>query len=130
LLADTSFLIDIMIGDASAVQKAAEIERSGSTVSVGSPTIFELYVGISMSGKAEEERSKIVSVLASLPQLSMDHASASAGGLIYGDRLKTGSRINPEDAMLAGIAKVHRETVVTRNVRHFKGIEGVTVESY
>jgi hypothetical protein len=40
-----------MIGDASAVEKAAEIERSGSTLSVGSPTIFELYVGISLSGK-------------------------------------------------------------------------------
>ena len=32
--------------------------------------------------------------------------------------------------MIAGTAKVHRETMVTINVRYFNRIEGVTVESY
>ena len=130
MLADTSFLIDIMVNEPSAVRKATEIERSGSTISVGSPTIFELYVGLALTKKVEEERSKIVSVLASLPQLPLDFPSASAGGLIYGDKIKAGSKIDPEDAMIAGIARVHRETIVTRNVRHFEGIEGVTIERY
>ena len=130
MLADTTFLIDIMVGEPSAVRKAEEIEKGGSTVTVGSPSIFELYVGVSLSSKAEHEKSKITSLVASLPQLPLDYQSACAGGSIYGDKIRKGSRIDPEDAMIAGIAKAHGEKIVTRNVRHFEGIEGVTTESY
>lgn len=38
--------------------------------------------------------------------------------------------MDPEDAMIAGIARVNGEAVVTRNLRHFKGIKGVAVETY
>ena len=119
-----------MVNEPSAVAKATEIEKRGFTISVGSPTIFELYVGVSLSKKAEEEKLKIVSILASLPQLPLDFESARAGGSIYGEKLKAGFRIDPEDAMLAGIAKVRGEIILTRNVRHFSGIEGVKIERY
>jgi len=46
------------------------------------------------------------------------------------EKIRAGSRIDLEDAMIAGIAKAHRETMVTRNVRRFEGIEGVTIERY
>ncbi len=45
LLADTSFLIDLMANESSAVQRAKELERGGIAILVGSPTIFELFVG-------------------------------------------------------------------------------------
>jgi len=32
--------------------------------------------------------------------------------------------------MIAGIAKANKEKIVTRNTRHFQGIEGVTIEPY
>lgn len=83
-----------------------------------------------MSKKTEEEKIKIISVLASLPQLPLDFQSACVGGFIYGEKIKAGSNVDPEDAMLAGIAKVHGEAIITRNVKHFAGIEGVTVECY
>lgn len=130
MIADTSFLIDIMVNDPSAIRKATEIEKRGSAISVGSPTIFELCVGISLSRKPEDEKSKILSVVASLPQLPLDFQSACAGGSIYVEKIKAGSKIDPEDAMIAGIAKVRNETIVTRNVKHFEGIQGVTIESY
>jgi tRNA(fMet)-specific endonuclease VapC len=74
-----------------------------------SSTIFELYVGISLSKKAEEEKSEIVSVLRSLPQLALDFQSACECGSIYGNKVQRGMRVDPEDAMLVGIAKVHRD---------------------
>jgi len=49
---------------------------------------------------------------------------ACAGGAIYDDEVRKGSRVDPLDAMIAGIAKTRGEKVVTRNVRHFEGIEG------
>ena len=130
MLADTVFLIDLMENEPSAVKRATEIEGEGLTLYVGSPTIFELYVGLSLSKSAEKERTKIMRILASLPQLPLDFESASSGGLIYGDKVKAGSKIDPEDAMLAGIAKAHKETILTRNIRHFEAIEGITIERY
>jgi len=32
--------------------------------------------------------------------------------------------------MLAGIARVKAEKVLTRNIKHFSGIEGVALETY
>jgi len=130
LIADTSFLIDIMMKDPAALDKAAEVETNGSTISVGAPSIFELYAGVALSRKGEEEKSKIMSTIASLPQLPLDFPSARAGGQIYGRKAKAGSTVDPEDAMLAGIARIRGETIITRNVKHFTDIEGVKVETY
>ena len=130
MLADTSFLIDVMVGDEAAIDKAKEIEAKGMPLVVSAPTIFELYVGLSLSSKVKEEKARILSVIESLPFLALDAKSSKEGGLIYGDKKRMGSTIDPEDAMVAGIARVHGEKVLTRNVKHFQGIEGVEVESY
>jgi len=130
VIADTSFVIDIMAKDPAAIGKARQLEREDVTIAVGSPTVFELFAGVALSRKAEEEKSKIMTILSSLPQLALDFPSAREGGMIYGEKIKTGRAIDPEDAMLAGIAKAKSEKVLTRNIKHFSGIEGVTVETY
>jgi predicted nucleic acid-binding protein len=130
LLADTTLIIDLMKNEPDAIRKATEIEKRGQTLSVGAPTIFELYVGLSLTAKPREEKAKIAAVLASLPQLPLDHTSASAAGLIYGEKTRSGSRMDPEDAVIAGIAKANNKKIVTRNTRHFQGIEGVSTEPY
>ena len=130
MIADTSFLIDLMGKDPGAVKKAGVLEAEGTSIMIGSPSVFELFAGVALSRKAEEEKEKITAVLSSLPQLVLDFPSASAGGLIYGEKMKVGRDIDPEDAMLAGIARVNAEKVLTRNVKHFSNIEGVTVETY
>ena len=130
MIADTTFLIDLMIGDEAAVEKARDIESKSIPLAVTAPSVFELYVGLSLSRKAEEEKTNIMGVLESLPFLPLDSESAKVGGRIFGDKRCAGSQIDPEDAMVAGIAKVHGEKVLTRNIKHFRGVEGVSVESY
>ena len=70
-----------------------------------------------------------MTILSSLPQLALDFPSAKEG-MIYGEKIRAGRAIDPEDAMLAGIARAKAEKVLTRNIKHFSGIEGVTVETY
>jgi predicted nucleic acid-binding protein len=119
-----------MENDPLAVKKAKDIEKGGQTLSVGAPTIFELYVGLSLSKKPEEETRKIAEVLSALPQYPLDFASASSGGVIFGMKMRAGFKMDPEDAMIAGIARTYKEKIVTRNVKHFTGIDGVSVETY
>jgi tRNA(fMet)-specific endonuclease VapC len=130
LLADTSFLIDLMVGDKAAVEKARETEAKGTPLMVSAPTVFELYVGMTLSRRIEEEKARILAVLESLPFLPLDAESSKAGGRIYAEKKRIGSPVDPEDAMIAGIARVRGEKVLTRNLKHFQGIEGVNIEAY
>ncbi|OGD58853.1 hypothetical protein A3K78_01495 [Candidatus Bathyarchaeota archaeon RBG_13_52_12] len=130
MIADTAFLIDLMVGDEAAVEKARDVESRSIPITVTAPSVFELIVGLSLSEKPEEEKTRIMGFLESLPFLPLDSESAKEGGRIYGDKRRAGSQINPEDAMIAGIAKVHGERVLTRNAEHFRGVEGVSVEPY
>jgi tRNA(fMet)-specific endonuclease VapC len=130
MIADTTFLIDLLTDEAAAATKAIELEEKGNAIIVGAPSIFELYVGAMRSGKPDQEKSKIVSIIASLPQAALEFESAKVGGEIYVAKVRAGSMMDPEDAMLAGISKVRGEPIITRNEKHFRNIEGVAVESY
>ncbi|MDG7001927.1 MAG: type II toxin-antitoxin system VapC family toxin [Nitrososphaerota archaeon] len=130
MLADTNFLIDLMSNDEAALRKARELESSGVGLVVGAPSIFELYVGVSLAKRSAEERLKIISTISTLPTLPLDSEAAKVGGVIYGEKFKSGMKIDSEDAMLAGIAKTKNNPVLTRNIKHFSGIDGVRVETY
>jgi predicted nucleic acid-binding protein len=129
-LADTSFIIDVMKKDTSAVRKAEQLSDASVSILVGTPTIFELYVGVGLSVRSAEEREKVLGILRSLPHLSLDAASASKAGMIYAQLVKEKTKIDPEDAMLAGIAIQNNEPLLTRNRKDFAGIPELKVESY
>lgn len=130
MLADTTFIIDIMKKDAGAIQRAKELSDASVSILVGSPTIFELYVGVGLSVRSGEEREKVLSVIRSLAHLPLDVESASKAGMIYAQRIRERTEIDPEDAMLAGIAIQNKEPLLTRNRKHFAGIAELKLESY
>ena len=130
MLADTTFVIDIMKNDTSAVRKGKDLSDASVSILVGTPTIFELYIGVGLSVRSSEEREKVLSTLRSLPHLSLDAASASKAGIIYAQRVKEKTKIDPEDAMLAGIAIQNNEPLLTRNRKDFAGIPELKLETY
>jgi len=130
LLVDTTFLIDVMKNDASAIRKAKQLSDSSASILVGTPTVFELYVGVGLSVRSNEEREKVLSILRSLPQMPLDSSSATKAGMIYAQRMKDRMRIDAEDAMLAGIAVQNNEPILTRNKKDFLGIPDLKIETY
>ncbi len=130
MLVDTTFLIDLMRGDGDARAKAEELVSRSVPMMVGTPTVFELYIGVGLAIKSSEEREKILDVLRSLTQLPLDTPSAAKAGTVYAQKAREGARIDPEDAMIAGIALENRQTILTRNLKHFSGISGLKVEGY
>ena len=67
MIADTSFLIDIMKSDKEAIKKAEEIEKKGDAISVTAISIFELFVGVTLGIKQDRERNRIMRILKGLP---------------------------------------------------------------
>jgi predicted nucleic acid-binding protein len=130
VLVDTTFLVDVMRNDVGAVEKAKELADGNVPVLVGAPSIFELYVGVGLSVKSSDEREKVLEVLRSLAQLQLDPQSAARAGLIYAQRAREGTKMDPEDAMLAGIAVENHQPLLTRNRKRFSGIHDLKVEGY
>ena len=130
MIADTSFLIDIMKSDIRVIEKAEEIEKKGITIAVTSISIFELFVGVALSVKKDQERKKINQILNGLSIISFDEESAREAGKIYAQKRKNGSTIQIEDSMIAGICSRRKEILITRNIKHFSDIEGLRIESY
>ncbi len=130
MIADTSFLIDIMKSDKEAIKKAEEIEKNGNTIAVTSISIFELFVGVTLSIKQDRERNKIDRILKGLPIISFDEDSAIEAGKIFAQKRKNGMLIDPEDSMIAGICSRRNEILITRNIKHFNDIESLRIESY
>ena len=58
MIADTSFLIDIMKSNMRAIEKAEEIEKKGITIAVTLISIFELFIGVGLSIKKDQERKR------------------------------------------------------------------------
>jgi predicted nucleic acid-binding protein len=107
-----------------------ELEAVSVPVLVGTPSIFELYVGVGLGVRTAEEREKVLDVLKSLTHLPLDQQAATKAGLIYAQRSREGVEMDPEDAMLAGIAVENHETLFTRNRKHFSGIADLKLEAY
>ena len=51
-------------------------------------------------------------------------------GSIYGEKRKQGSTINPQDAMIAGIARSAGEKNTNPKHQTLPGIENVSIDSY
>jgi len=130
MIADTGFLIDLMKGEELAKTKAEKLADESIPIMFGTPTVFELYVGVGLAIKSSEEREKVFDVLRSLTQLPLDSPAAIRAGTIYAERIREGTRIDAEDAMIAGISLESQQALLTRNTKHFAGIAGLKTESY
>ncbi len=130
MILDTTVLIDVMKGNTSAKEKISALSGKGEPITTTAISVFELFSGLSQSSKPLLEIEKIKSVLQNQVHWQLDKASAEKGGLINGELIKKGQQIDPEDAMIAGIALQHNESVLTRNLKHFSRIPGLKVETY
>jgi predicted nucleic acid-binding protein len=130
MLADTTFLIDVMMGESKAVVMAKSLSEASVPLLVGAPSVFELYVGVGLSSKSSEEKRKVEEALEFLTQLSLDQGAVRRAGTIYAQKSKEGKKIEPEDAMIAGIAVENGQPVLTRNIKDFSGIPDLKVETY
>lgn len=129
MILDTSFIIDLLKGSRSAVDKATELENSGKPMLATTISVFEIWQGAD-DIKNEGKKRRILDMMSSFGMLVLDFDSATEGGEIHGKLAKKGILIEPEDSMIAGIAKAHGETLLTKNTKHFSRIEGLRIETY
>lgn len=67
-------------------------------------------------------------LLETFPALPLDFAAARLYGQLS-EKLKS-NIIEPLDLLIASIAIANRQTLLTRNIKHFERVPGLTVESW
>ena len=130
MLLDTTFLIDLMDGEAKAIARAKAMEQAGTEVRIPTPALFELWRGVHLAAGSFAEASRVARALASYGTAPLDSTAAARGGEVDAILIRGGTPIDPEDAMIAGIALVRGDAVLTRSVRHFSRVSGLKVETY
>lgn len=128
MILDTTVIFDLIRGDDSLVEKIRKLEENNIPFWTTSISVFEIWQG--MEEETEEKKEKIQALLNSLGIFFFDIDCAKEAGLIHSSLREKGKTIDPEDSMIAGIAKVHGEKILTRNVAHFNRVKSVEIETY
>ncbi len=123
---DTNFLVDLL-NDEPGISYIADSFEHPKTTTINA---FELYYGAWRSSKPKENIIEINSLLKSLSILDVDIAAAQKAAEIHGVLKNSGSSLELEDVLIAGIVISRNEELVTNNIKHFKRITGLKCRSW
>lgn len=127
---DTSFVVDLLRKRSDVDKLVEKFDHLGEQIYVPSPVVVELISGANLKQNKEDETNRIKQFLATIIVLPLDEQSAIKAGEIEAELERSGEIIETEDIMIAAITLQNEETLVTRNVKHFRRIEGLNLEEY
>lgn len=127
-LLDTNAVIALMKNNINFVEQTRRVGRD--QLRICAPVEAELWYGVYKSGKPEENRNHLLTLLTWLPSLPFSSEAAQYFGEIRAALARQGNPIGPYDLQIAAIARVHGLVVVTHNIREFARIPGLVVEDW
>lgn len=133
ILADTTFLIDLINGDAGAEKLARVLEND--TVGISSITIHEYLFGIYY--KFSDDKSMLHKKLLlaqnafnAFEVLPFNRRIAGISSMVHAALVKDGNQIGINDIYIAATAINYRLRLITRNIKHFKSIKDLEIQEY
>jgi len=121
---ETSFLIDLLKGEKSAIEKYIKIkDKSLSTTSI---TAFELLRASEKNKKAIGEMERL---LQRLNVFGFNVGEAEEAAVVEKELMKEGKQINALDVLIAGIARKNGLILIT-NDKDFRKVRNLRAETY
>jgi tRNA(fMet)-specific endonuclease VapC len=99
-------------------------------MAVSSVTVFELYAGAENYEDKQHRCSVIDEFLALLEVVPLDAKAAGEAGEIHDQLMRKGMRIGSYDVLNAGLARAHKLTIATNNLRDFERVPRLLVEQW
>lgn len=127
-LLDTNAVIALMKNNINFVEQVHRVGRD--PLRICAPVEAELWYGVYKSGKPEENRSHLLTLLTWLPSLPFSSEATQYFGKIRAALARQGNPIGPYDLQIAAIARAHGLVVVTHNTREFTRVPGLMVEDW
>jgi len=127
---DTSVLVALIRKDRAALDSLEAESKRGGFVSTTSINLCELYAGAYGSRDPQSELSRVRSLVSNLGLLGLDARAAKRYGELVNDTVLKREPIGDFDLIIASIALENQEKLVTRNVKHFRKVQGLTVDTW
>jgi predicted nucleic acid-binding protein len=110
--------------------------QAADSIWITSITVFEARFGLSLMPKGRRRSSlerafdRVVAEDLSSRVLNLDEMAAVTASQFAAERQRAGRIIDLRDTLIAGIAQARRATIVTRNTRHFEGLDVPVVDPW
>ncbi len=126
---ETTFLVDLVRGKKEVKLFKEELDKSESRLCMTAPSVMELWAGMFLAKSSAAEKQHVNDLIESLEVLPLDAKSAKEAGEMESELIQKGVRLETEDLMIAAIARVHGEKLVTRD-QHYARIPGLKLLKY
>jgi tRNA(fMet)-specific endonuclease VapC len=128
-IADTNFLIDVLMGDSAALSALDRMIERNEPVWIPAPALHELYYGAALSRRKKQQIGLIEQLEWAMPCIPYGGEAARKAGMLEGELERRGRRPSRMDLQIAAIALVRDEPVITKD-KDFKRIPGVKTQEY
>jgi tRNA(fMet)-specific endonuclease VapC len=125
---DTNCLICFFKGEGDVARRL--LLTPPSSIAVATVVLYELETGIAKSSNSAKRRKQLDMLLDVVTVLPFGIAEARVAAGLRAKLEIAGTTIGPLDTLIAGVALANRAVLVTRNVRQFGRVEGLTVENW
>jgi len=106
------------------------LSTNPATILLCSVVKAELFFGAMKSTRMTENLALLDELFADFTSVPFDDAAARKYGEIRSDLARMGTRIGPNDLLIAAIALVNESVLITHNTREFKRVAGLKVEDW
>ena len=120
-MVDTDLLISHLRGRSDAVMALRAIEEPKAS----SVSRFELYRGVVGRPDERKQVQAIDRFLERVQVLPLDERCCLFGARVFEELRASGADVGVADAVIAGTALAHRETLVSRNEKHYERVNGL-----
>lgn len=123
ILLDTDTCVEILRGNARVLKRRGE--HQGEETAICFMTAAELYYGAAYSIRPEENRRLVESFLLSIAVIQSEASILKAFGTLKANLKRDGALIPDADILIAAVALVKAQYLVTGNARHFERVDGL-----
>lgn len=125
---DTNTVLDYFKGKGGVGAKLLAVPPS--EVALPAVAAYEVWVGVLGSQNAQRRQAEYERFLSVIEVLPFDAAAGRRAAELRVALERKGEAIGPMDTLIAATALAHGATLVTRNVREFERVPGLTVVSW
>ncbi len=126
---DTNICIRFLRGEESVVGRLLNADEHDD-LRIPAMVEGELFYGVEKSGRRDENREKVKSLLALLPVCHTDDKTMEKFGELKAKAEAAGRRVDDADVIIAATALRHGAVLVTGNTRHFSRFEGLKIDDW
>ncbi len=125
---DTNTLVYFFRGEGEVARRL--LSMAPAEIAVPTVVAYELETGIAKSKDAEKRRGQLDQLYQVVAVLPFGMVEARAAAVLRARLERDGTPLGPMDTLIAGTALAHRGVLVTRNVREFGRVPGLSVQNW